>query len=303
VAELKANVSNTYVIGAGGYIGSVIVRHAQSLRHVKVFSVTSGSATTRKQAKDPGLLAGFEAFCAQSKVDQPRCLILCCGSASVDLAEKNPHLSIEANIVIPAAYVAEAIKRNPDVLIVCISSTYVYGHDSPLSGFSEADAPCPSSIYGLHKLEMEQIIQSQTNEHLIVRIPWAIGNAHHTNDFIRNAALALTNRQSLRADNKLRFPTDVEHIAAAVWLLIKRNLRGTFHITSDESASRLQIAQYINKLLGHASSKNVQEDVNFDSEGLRPHFLRLTTRSEALKQMSKLSWRSVVERELRKVTK
>ena len=159
---------------------------------------------------------------------------------AVDQAESEPVLADAINARAPLVLAQEAQRLG--AMLVHFSTDYVF--DGSKSGaYTEADAPCPQSVYGATKLAGEQGVQAACKRHLVLRTSWVVG-AHGSNfaktvlrlaaerEFLHvvadqfgaptSAALladatahVLQQAMHTRPDDKDSFPYGLYHVAAA----------------------------------------------------------------------------------------
>lgn len=148
-----------WVTGAGGFIGREVVRQA-NVRGYRVIGIghgegfeedgpslfVSGSLTTQTLDR---AAAGAEA---------PHAVVHLAGGSSVAASIENPEADFAKTVDSTHALCAWLAKNAPSARMVAASSAAVYGNASDVRLCE--DIPCnPQSPYGLHKLEMEKILQ------------------------------------------------------------------------------------------------------------------------------------------------
>lgn len=168
---------------------------------------------------------------------EPRALIVAAGIASPDACERDPDSSRRANLDLIGEIlgVVGSLPTRPPIVLV--SSIYVFGGECPPEGYSEADPPRPLSVYGRHKLAAEQSLRAASAEHLIVRLPWVIGNVGHPADPVV-ALLRGLSRGQTAMDDGVRYPTDARWIGEVVAHLLRVGATGVVHLSSSEAVSR-----------------------------------------------------------------
>ena len=87
--------------------------------------------------------------------------------SSMNVCEKDPDASYQANVIIPT-YLAKACKGRK---LICFSSDQVYNGNAGDGPFAEADAS-PSNVYAKHKFEMEQRVLDILPESVMLRAEW-----------------------------------------------------------------------------------------------------------------------------------
>ena len=143
--------------------------------------------------------------------------------------------------------------REKNIRIIHFSTDYVFDGESN-EPYKE-DHPCnPINVYGASKLAGENYLQSFTNNYIIIRTEWLYGK--NGKNFVRTILeKAKTTNKLEVVDDQIGSPTYTRDLAAAVDLLIERNITGIFHITNRGSCSWFQFAR---KILQEAGITEVQ---------------------------------------------
>lgn len=296
VARPSGSEMRICVAGASGYAGSACadVFVAEGWR-VSGFSRRGGTTPGGMQVTACADRNGFQELLRQTK---PDVLLVASGIADLDTCEREPTLSLQSNVGALVEWISDIRSVCPSVLVVLLSSIYVFGDHCPPEGFCETDAPLPLSVYGSHKLQAEHVLQAAGVRHLIVRLPWLIGNVAHKADPIK-ALIIKSLHDVTTIDNSLRFPTDVYWVARRLNELIVHGAEGVVHLSSSTSASRYEIMQYLfsrycKVCSGHLLAKKNGDDVGDFLVATRPKFIRLAAKREE-SQGGHPSWQLVVE--------
>lgn len=159
---------------------------------------------------------------------------------AVDQAEKEPALARAINAEAPAIMVEEA-KRMGSAFIH-YSTDYVFDGKKG-SPYTEADSPCPVSVYGETKLAGERAVQSAGIPHLILRTSWVYGT--RGKNFLLTVLRLAAEREELRiVEDQVGAPTWCRMIAETTALIIAktysprsalgslRELSGVYHLTA-----------------------------------------------------------------------
>ena len=287
------------VAGASGYVGSACA---------DVFAAVGWqvSGFSRRGGTTPG---GLEvAACADGnelkellRQTYPEVLLVASGIADLDACERNSALGQQSNVGALAEWIGDIRSVCPSVLVVLLSSIYVFGDHCPPEGFCETDAPYPLSVYGRQKLQAEQMLKATELRHLIVRLPWLIGNVMHPSDPVRQLWVRFLGGQTA-VDDGLRFPTDVHWVAQSLCGLIRGGVEGVVHLSAAEPGSRYELMAY---LLGHCATapatpllrKSSSEWLPEDGRAPRPEYLKLgTCRPEVRGLPACPSWQQLADR-------
>ncbi len=162
----------------------------------------------------------------------------------VDLCEQKPEESYRQTVesTLNMAQLANAFGAT----IIYISTDYVFdGKEGP---YDENAKVNPLSIYAKHKLEAEEIIRSEVKNWLILRITNVYGDELRDKNFISRLINVCKNKEEL----KLRLPVDqyatpvnAMDLAKALWLLLKENQEGIYHIAGTDYFNRVQLAEKV----------------------------------------------------------
>lgn len=287
------------VAGASGYAGSACA-DAFSAAGWKV------SGFSRRGGVTPGGLpviacADVEAFHDLLQRTAPNVLIVATGIAELDICEQDPKLSHQANVDALYKWIATVQTVCPSVQVVLLSTIYVFGNQCPPAGFCESDPPQPLSVYGRHKWQAEQILRASGLRHLVVRLPWLIGNAAHHADPVRQIWRNFQQGESA-VDCGVRFPTDVCWAAHSLVGLICAGVEGTVHLSAARAGSRFDLMV---SMLAHCSPAMVSSlrckpalaGQAANGRAPRPVYLRLgTCRFEVQDLPACPSWQQLAER-------
>lgn len=101
--------------------------------------------------------------------------------ADMNVCEKNPEASYEANVLLPL-YLAEACGNKK---MICFSSDQVYSGGLEEHPYNENEAT-PSNVYGRHKLEMEQRVLEAQPLAVMLRAEWMYDFTSHKGNYFLN---------------------------------------------------------------------------------------------------------------------
>lgn len=286
------------VAGASGYAGSACsdVFVAEGWR-VSGFSRRGGTTPGGMQVTACADRNGFQELLRQTK---PDVLLVASGIADLDTCERDPTLSLQSNVGTLVEWISDIRSVCPSVLVVLLSSIYVFGDHCPPEGFCETDAPRPLSVYGSHKLQAEHVLQAAGVRHLIVRLPWLIGSATHSADPIWKLWSRVLQGEYV-VDDGLRFPTDVHWVGQSISSLILIGAEGIVHLSASESGSRFEL---ISSMLNNCSpardttplSRLSASDLPAYCRAPRPKYLKLRScRPEVLELLACPSWLQIAE--------
>lgn len=166
---------------------------------------------------------------------------------------------------------AEAVKniaeacRGKKIRIIHFSTDYVFDGTAN-EPYKEDDQCNPINVYGESKLAGERHLQSLSDNYLLIRTSWLYGvkgknfvqailekakAKQFINDTMAKAKAVADNPSILSVvDDQVGSPTYTKDLAAAVALLIEKNIQGIFHVTNRGTCSWYQFAVKILKESG-----------------------------------------------------
>ncbi len=144
-------------------------------------------------------------------------------------------------------YLAEAC-RGKNTRIIHFSTDYVF--DGSGNEPYKEDSLCnPVNVYGASKLAGERYLQELSNNYILIRTEWLYGK--NGRNFVRTILEKSRTVNKLEVvDDQIGSPTYTRDLAAAVDLLIERNVAGIFHLTNRGSCSWFQFAKTILQVAG-----------------------------------------------------
>lgn len=220
-----------WITGAGGLIGNELVKTAP---HFAPQFIPRGLG--RKQVD----LLDFEAVAALFRLERPVLIIHCAALSQFTTCEADPVLAKKANVEMTAHLLALA----SDIPFVFFSTDLIF--DGLKGTYIEEDAPNPLSIYGRTKAAAEDVVR-QHPQHTIVRISLTGGHSPRGNrGFNEEMKNAWRAGKSLNLfTDEFRCPSSADVISRAVWELVNKNARGTFHLCGAERLSRYDIGHLL----------------------------------------------------------
>jgi len=127
--------------------------------------------------------------------------------------------------------------------VLYFSTDYIFDGKSGRP-YTEFDIPSPLNEYGRSKLAGELLLQHLNPRHLVVRTSWLFGpGGPNFVDTIREKALQ---GNPLRiVDDQCGSPTYTRDLAQMSLELVRRDLRGTYHVTNSGCCSWFELAEAI----------------------------------------------------------
>ena len=242
---------------------------------------------------------------------KPDIIVNAAAHTAVDKAESEPELVRTINALAPGRLAQEAKKIN--AWLVHYSTDYVFDGTGE-QPWVETDKTNPLNIYGVTKLEGEQLIQQSGCNHLIFRTSWVYGA--RGGNFAKTMLKLAQERENLKVINdQIGAPTGADLLADITAHAIQKarhcpEVSGLYHLVAGGETSWHGYASYV---LDFARSAGVALKVApgsivpvptsaFQTTAKRPHNSRMNT--EKLKKTFDLNlpnWESGVERMLSEI--
>jgi len=171
----------------------------------------------------------------------PDVIVHCGALTHVDYCETHPEESYEKTVqsTINLVQVAKACKAR----MVYISTDYVFdGVDGP---YREDAHVHPISIYAEHKLQAEQLVIKEIHDALVLRVTNVYGDEVRGKNFVARIIEQCVNKQKLTLKlpyDQYASPANAWDIARAMYVLLKDNKQGIYHIGSTDYLNRVELA-------------------------------------------------------------
>jgi len=193
----------------------------------------------------------------------PEIIINCAAMADLDACEKEPEIAELLNIALPMELAEIAKKRK--IKFVQISTDAVF--DGQRGNYIEEDQPNPLSIYARTKWESEKAVTIANPDSLIVRVNFygysLLGKRSLAEFFLYNLAAGT----SVFGFDDVNFcPLLVQDLASILFAMLKKDLKGIYHVVSPESLSKYDFGIRIARLFD--LNENLVKAVNVDQGGL-----------------------------------
>jgi dTDP-4-dehydrorhamnose reductase len=226
------------LLGCNGQVGWELQRSLQPLG--EVVSCDFDSPVDRR--------ANFsEPYAVSALVNRvrPDVIVNAAAHTAVDKAESEPELARLINATTPG--VIAKMANQLGALLVHYSTDYVYdgSGDAPRD---EMAATGPLSVYGMTKLEGEDLIRSSGCRHIILRTSWVYAARGH--NFIKTMLRLAAERDSLSVINdQIGAPTGADLLADVTALLISKitnsqGATGLYHCVSAGATSWFEYARF-----------------------------------------------------------
>lgn len=238
-----------FVVGASGLVGGNCLKH-----FTEQGWETKGSHlnyVTRQteyynslEEKDP---SNFDI-----KKWQPDVIVHCGALTHVDHCETHPDESYTQTV--QSTINIARLSNECGSRMVYLSTDYVFdGKNGP---YIEADEVHPLSVYGKHKLEAEQHMLSDTKDALVLRVTNVYGDEERGKNFV--ARIVAQCKTGTPINLKLPYdqfasPTNAMDIAKAMFLLLRDEKQGIYHIGGTDYMNRVDLAQRVLKYYPQAN--------------------------------------------------
>ena len=212
------------VTGANGQLGREVARqgvgHELVLTDYDTLDITDGKA-----------VALF------MKEVKPEAVVHCAAYTNVDGAEADFDGAFRVNVIGAQNIAAGCLETGAKM--VYVSTDYVFNGQSE-KPYREFDVTNPQSVYGVTKLQGEQLVKEILGRHYILRTAWLYGDG---NNFVRTMLRLAENNDTLRVvHDQIGTPTSTVELAKAVFKLLASDAYGTYHGTCQGQCSWYEFA-------------------------------------------------------------
>ena len=231
-------MSKTLVFGASGQLG-------QCLQNVSTEKNIEGLVFPTEDIANILDTASLEALFSEH---QPSYIINCAAYTAVDKAEDELELARKINRDGVANLVSLCKKYGST--FVHVSTDFVFEGNTP-HPLVETDPASPISVYGLTKLEGEQVIEEQLGNYFIIRTSWLY--SEYGNNFVKTMLRLGEERHELSVIvDQIGTPTYAIDLATCILKLISTgtNQYGIYHYSNEGVTSWYDFAKGIFDIAG-----------------------------------------------------
>jgi dTDP-4-dehydrorhamnose reductase len=172
---------------------------------------------------------------------KPDIIVHCGALTHVDYCETHEEESYQKTVQSTINIIALAKQCN--ARMVYLSTDYVFdGKNGP---YTEDEPVNPVSIYGRHKLEAEQLVLKEIPNSLVLRVTNVYGNEVRGKNFIARIIDQCKNNQKLTLKlpyDQFASPTNAWDIARSMFVLLRDNKKGIYHIGGSDYMNRVELA-------------------------------------------------------------
>lgn len=223
----------------------------------------------------------------------PDVVVNCAAYTKVDESEKHTKQAEAVNI----KAVAELAKLSDelDFILLHYSTDYIFpgsikDKERFPKGYTEDHLADPINEYGKTKWKGEQAIRDNTDNYLILRISWLCGQ--FGSNFVKTMLKLGKERSNLQVvDDQWGSPTFTVNVVENCINLLNRDIKGTYHLTSEGLITWYEFASAIfDKAEVEVKVEPVSSD-QFETTADRPHYSKLCTdKIEAVPGSNIINW-------------
>jgi dTDP-4-dehydrorhamnose reductase len=255
-------MTHILITGASGLLGLNLALYAAS--HENVFGTVFSHELKNVpfQIIQADLQDSREIHDCVDEAD-PEVIINCAAMANLEACEKEPETAELLNIALPIVLAEVAQKRK--IKLVQISTDAVF--DGQRGNYVEEDQPNPLSVYARTKWESEKAVTIANPDSLIVRVNFygysLLGKRSLAEFFLYNLAAGTR----VFGFSDVNFcPLLAQDLAPILFGMIKKDLKGIYHVVSPESLSKYDFGVRIAHLFD--LNENLVEAVDVSKGGL-----------------------------------
>jgi dTDP-4-dehydrorhamnose reductase len=237
----------TLILGASGLVGGNCLNHFNHLGWSTIgthFSYeTSSTQFFNTLDLEDKTNANLDEF-------NPDVIVHCGALTWVDYCEDHQEESYQKTV--QSTINAVAIAQKYKAKLVYLSTDYVF--DGKRGFYIESDPVNALSIYGKHKLEAEQYIQSKLKDYLICRITNVYGDEIRGKNFIARLVENMLKRERMELNlpiDQYATPVNAADVARAIGALLTAGKTGVFHFAGTDYLNRVQLAERVAQYFGH----------------------------------------------------
>jgi len=234
------------VFGSGGFLG----------RHLCVQLEKNGAEHLAFSSKlPPPYFLDLNMQCQLPQLTQWKNVshaVILNGITAIDACFRNPEQTWRFNVKNTISILDQLIEKK--IVPVFVSSDMVFdGNSAP---YKEDDERHPTTVYGQHKLEVENFLERSGSKHVIVRLSKLYSLGHDDVSGVAQVWRNLKNGNIVRAaQDQTINPTHVIDATQALIALINSKKTGVWHVSSQQKFTRYTLA------LSIADSLKVSKDL------------------------------------------
>lgn len=239
-------MSTILITGANGFIGQYLVRQLLDRGSYKVIGTGTGVshlpfAVSEKYQYHPMDITDRKQVEMVLLSLQPDVIIHAAALGQPDYCEQHEQACFSINVQ-GTKNIAETGKK-VNSFLVFLSTDFVFDGDN--GPYREEDPINPVNRYGESKAAGERIINESGIDHAIVRLcsVYGIPFSGNTRNIISWVKENLESGRSIQAvSDQVRTPTYIKDAVTAIIRIVEKRIRGTFHISGNETFTPYEMA-------------------------------------------------------------
>jgi dTDP-4-dehydrorhamnose reductase len=254
------------VIGANSFVGSRILDEIKSQGYSSIGTYHSNSprdasgfvkfdilTDSLRSVLPPGFLSGSE----------KKYGVICSALPQIDLCKREKNMTRQVNVIATERIIDEMASL--DMVPVFLSTSYVYS--GTRGRYTENDEVHPSCEYAKQKREVEAYLEATSKQFLTFRCDKILSYSRSGKHlFSEWQELIEHGKPIMCIKDQVMSPTFAEDLGKVIMVSCKKNLSGTYHMSSGEYVSRAELASKFVEAKGirwEIIEKDVSE-FNFD---------------------------------------
>ena len=270
---------NVLVLGAGGLLGSNVVR-AATARQWKVagtYHTTEPSLRAQLHELDVRDTDRFEELIERT---EPEAVVNCAAMTDVDGCEKNAERAYAINGRAPGDLAA--VCEEYGIAFAHVSTDYVFD-GTAREPYDESDRPNPIQVYGASKFAGEEAVVRGHKKALLVRLSFVYG-IHCSTEALTGfpawvqGRLQASEETPLFTDQRVT-PSRAGQAAEAILELLEEGATGTYHVASRSCVTPYEFGNVIRERMDAPKTllrEGLQSDL--DRHADRPRYTCLDVR-------------------------
>lgn len=239
------------VTGANGQLGSEMRLVAAESKDRYIFTDVvelPGVETVKLDITD------LEAVRAIVKENDVKAIVNCAAYTNVDKAEEDQEFCALLNAKAPEN-LAVAMKE-VDGLLVHVSTDYVFGGDPYNTPCREDQKGTPTGVYGLTKLQGEQVIEASGCHHVIIRTAWLY--SEFGKNFVKTMLMLTSTKPQLSVVfDQTGTPTYALDLAETIYDIVENRKYegndGVYHFSNEGVCSWFDFTKMIAEYAGNTA--------------------------------------------------
>ena len=228
---------------------------------------------------------------------EPEVVVNCAALTDVDRCQDDPEEAFRVN-ALGSLYVAQVCARVGS-LCVYVSTDFVFDGQKGVP-YTEDDCPHPINVYGSSKHAGEMLLRQACPRWLIVRMAslfGAVGVTRTGGNFVDTILEKSRERESLRVVNDIYMsPTYTADASKVLEQLLRRGMRGIFHLTNAGRCSWYEFARTALEIAGRPSSLEPIRSQDYRYRARRPQDSSLSSQQCGRAELEVLRpWQAALE--------